>query len=216
MKQQIDLKSDVVMKIVIIEDDETIRNGYAFLLGNEPGFVISGAYESYEDAARDIPFNKPDIILLDVHLPGIRGVDAIPALKKMVPDAHILILTVYESEELIFTALKNGAVGYLSKNITPEKIIEAIKEVIYGGGAMSSSVAKLVMQAFQKNTNSPLTKRETEILEAIALGKSRGKIASTLFIDLETVKTHIKNIYLKLDVNSKEDAIKVARESKYI
>jgi len=204
------------MKIAIIEDDETIRESYAFLLGNEPDLSICGTYGSYEDAVEDIGKQTPDVILVDVQLPGMRGVDALPHLKKLVPGVHILILTVFESEEIIFTALKNGAAGFLTKNTSPEKIIEAIREVINGGGAMSAGVAKLVMQTFRKNTDTPLTKRELEILEALAEGKSRGRIAATLFIDLETVKTHIKNIYHKLDVNSKEQAIKVARESKYI
>lgn len=205
-----------ITRVVIIEDDETIRTGYEYMLGNQPGLEVCGAYNSYEAAAESIFDIEPDIILLDVQLPGKRGVDVIPAIKKKLPAVHVLILTVYESEEVIFAALKNGASGYLTKNISTNKIVEAIHEVVKGGGAMSSGIAKLVMQSFRINPDSPLSKRETEILAAIAEGKSRSKIASNLFIDLETVKTHIKNIYLKLDVNSKEEAIRVARESKYI
>jgi DNA-binding NarL/FixJ family response regulator len=204
------------IKVVIIEDDDTIREGYSFLLGNEKDFTIAGTYSSFEQAEQPVAAAQPDVILLDVQLPGIRGVDAIPQLKKLVPKVHVLVLTVYESEEIIFTALKNGASGYLTKNISPDKIIDSIKEVMNGGGAMSASIAKLVMQSFQKNMASPLTKRETQVLEGIGGGKSRGKIANELFIDLETVKTHIKNIYHKLNVNSKDEAIKVARESKFI
>ncbi|MFN8249055.1 MAG: response regulator transcription factor [Ferruginibacter sp.] len=204
------------IRIVIIEDDETIRTGYEYMLGNQPGFEVCGAYDSYEAAAAFVFEIEPDIILLDVQLPGKRGVDVIPAIKKKLPAVHVLILTVYESEEVIFAALKNGASGYLTKNISTDKIVEAIYEVMKGGGAMSAGIAKLVMQSFRINHNSPLSKRETEILEAIADGKSRSKIALNLFIDLETVKTHIKNIYQKLDVNSKEEAIRVARESKFI
>lgn len=203
-------------RIIIIEDDNTIREAYAYLLGNEDGFEIAGTYSSYEDAQKRLLTDLPDIILLDVQLPGIRGVDAIPALKKALPGVHILVLTVYESEDIIFTALRNGAAGYLTKNIPANKIIESIKEVLNGGGAMSTGIAKLVMQSFQKNMATPLTKRETQILESIANGKSRSKIATELFVDLETVKTHIKNIYHKLDVNSKDEAIKIARESRFI
>jgi len=204
------------IRIAIIEDDATIREGYAFLLGNEPGFDIVGAYASFELAEKKLPADLPDIILLDVQLPGINGVDAIPKIKKPLPQAQVLILTVYESEEMIFAALKNGASGYLTKNTSPDKIIASIKEVVNGGGAMSTGVAKLVMQSFQKSMASPLTKRETQILEGIANGKSRRKIATELYIDLETVKTHIKNIYHKLDVNSKDEALKVAREGRFI
>ncbi|HLK27961.1 MAG TPA: response regulator transcription factor [Puia sp.] len=208
--------NDSVIRLAIIEDDETIRKSYMFLLGNEPDFEIVATCSSFEEAQNALNESVPDIILLDVQLPGVRGVDAIPLLKKIVPNVHVLVLTVYESEDMIFTALKNGASGYLTKNISAEKIIESVKEIMSGGGAMSSGIAKLVMQSFQKSTDSPLTKRETQILEGVANGKSRGKIAAELFIDLETVKTHIKNIYHKLDVNSKDEAIKVARDSKYI
>jgi DNA-binding NarL/FixJ family response regulator len=204
------------IRIVIIEDDATIREGYVFLLGKDSAFDIVGAYPSYELAEKYLPDDRPGVVLLDVQLPGISGVDALPKIKKLLPDVQVLVLTVYESEEVIFAALQNGASGYLTKNTSPDKIIMAIKEVVSGGGAMSTRVAKLVMQSFRKNTESPLTKRETQILEGIAGGKSRRKIAAELFIDMETVKTHIKNIYHKLDVNSKDEALKVARESKFI
>jgi DNA-binding NarL/FixJ family response regulator len=209
----IDIKT---IRIVIIEDDTTIREGYTFLLGNEPGFDISGTYASFELAEKKLLTDSPHLVLLDVQLPGISGVDAIPKIKKLLPDVEVLILTVYDSEEVIFAALKNGASGYLTKNTHPDRIIASIKEVVNGGGAMSTSVAKLVVQSFQKSMASPLTKRETQILEGIAGGKSRRKIATELYIDLETVKTHIKNIYHKLDVNSKDEALKIARESRFI
>jgi len=208
--------SEDIIRIVIVEDDDTIRESYSYLLGSEPGFEISGSYASYEQAREKIAADTPDVILLDVQLPGIRGVDAIPALKALLPDVHIVILTVYETEEIIFTALKNGAAGYITKHTHAGKIGEFIKEVIHGGGAMSAGIAKLVMQSFQKSLSSPLSKRETQVLEAIAEGKSRSKIASQLFIDTETVRTHIKNIYHKLDVNSRDEAIRIARDRKYI
>ena len=160
--------------------------------------------------------DDPDVILLDVELPGISGVEAIPKLKKLLPETHILILTVYEQEMLIFRALGNGATGYLTKNTPHEKIVAAIKEAMEGGGPMSAHVAKMVISSFKRNESTPLTRRETEILEQIATGKSRKRIAEELFIDLETVKSHIKNIYHKLDVHSKADAIKAAKDNKFI
>ena len=141
---------------------------------------------------------------------------ALGDLKKLLPETYIIILTVYEQDMLIFRALGNGASGYLTKDTPPEKILSAIKEAMEGGGPMSANVAKMVIQSFQRNEESPLTRRETEILEQIATGKSRKRIAEELFIDLETVKTHIKNIYSKLDVHSKADAIKTARDNKFI
>jgi DNA-binding NarL/FixJ family response regulator len=204
------------IKVSIIEDDETLRDGYAFLIGATEGYDVISTYCSYDEASKKIAADKPDVILLDIELPGVNGIDAIPKLKKLLPNCYILILTVYESEKQIFNALANGASGYLTKNTPSIKIIESIKEVREGGGPMSINIARLVIRSFQKNQESPLSKRETQILELISEGKSRGQIANELFIDLETVRSHIKNIYLKLDVNSRADAIKLARQNKLI
>ena len=210
------MKRDLDIRVAIIEDDETIREGYAFLIGNTAGFKIAGTYPSYEEAIKRIVGDDPDVILLDVELPGISGVDALPKLKKLLPETHILILTVYEQEMLIFRSVGNGAAGYLTKNTQPEKIVAAIKEVMDGGGPMSAHIARMVISSFKRNDSTPLTRRETEILEQIATGKSRKRIADELYIDLETVKSHIKNIYNKLDVHSKADAIKAAKDNKFI
>jgi len=207
---------DLNIHVAIIEDDAVIRDAYAFLIGNTEGYTICGTYPSFEDAAKKITKDDPDVILLDVELPGVSGIEALPKLKKLLPETHILILTVYEQEALIFRALGNGAAGYLTKNTPHEKIMDAIKEVMDGGGPMSAHIARMVINSFKRSEQSPLTKRETEILEQIATGKSRKRVAEELFIDLETVKSHVKNIYFKLDVHSKADAIKLAREQKFI
>ncbi len=204
------------IRVVIIEDDDTIREGYTFLIGQEEGFVIAGAYASVEEAMPQLAGDDPHILLLDVQLPGIRGIDALPAIRKILPDMPVLILSVYESEDIIFTALKNGASGYLTKNLPAPKIMASIREAIDGGGPMSPGIAGMVIRSFQKSSHSPLSRRETQVLESISAGKSRGKIAAELYIDTETVKTHIRNIYYKLNVNSREEALKVARDSKFI
>lgn len=210
------MSRDLNIRVSIIEDDETIRDGYAYLIGETPGYTVVHTYASYEDAVKKIVHDDADVLLLDVELPGLSGIDALPKLKKLLPDTHILILTVYEEDTLIFRALGNGAAGYLTKNTPPEKIIAAIHEVMEGGGPMSAHIARMVIKSFQRNEASPLTRRETEILEQIATGKGRKRIAEELFIDLETVKSHIKNIYHKLNVHSKADAIKTARDNKFI
>ena len=204
------------VNVVIIEDDETIRNGYAYLISSKPGYNVVNTYGSAEEALKKISNDHPDIILLDIGLPGISGVDAIPKFKNTLPQAHILILTVYESENIIFTALSNGASGYITKNTTAEKIINAIGEVMEGGGPMSINIARMVVKSFQKNQNSPLSKRETQVLDEIANGKNRSRIAEEFFIDVETVKTHIKNIYFKLNVNCRAEAIQKAKANKFI
>ncbi len=204
------------IRIVIIEDDEIIREGYGMLIGQVEGYSVVRSYSSFDEAIKTITDDSPDVILLDIELPGTNGIEAIPKLKKVLPNTHILILTVYESEKQIFEALANGASGYLTKNTPAAKIIESIKEVREGGGPMSVNIARMVIKSFQRNQESPLSKRETQILEQIADGKSRSQIAKELFIDLETVRSHIKNIYLKLDVNSRADAIRLAKENKLI
>lgn len=204
------------IRVSLIEDDSTIREGYVFLLQNAANIKVVSNYSNVDDALKKIGNDEPDVILLDIEMPGTSGIDALPKLKKLLPETYILMLTVYEQANNIFRALGTGASGYLTKNSSPEKIISAIHEVMEGGGPMSANIARLVISSFQRSDASPLTRRETEILEHIAVGKSRKKIAEELFIDLETVKSHIKNIYQKLDVHSKEDALKTAKEQKFI
>ena len=197
------MDDSATIKIVIIEVDEIIRNNYAFLIGQTQHYQVINTYPSFDEAAKTLTIDDPDVILLDIELPGTNGIEAIPKIRKLLPDVHILILTVYESEKTIFEALSNGASGYLTKNTPVNKIIESIKEVKDGGGPMSVSIARVVINSFRKNHNSPLSKRETQILDLICNGKGRRQIAQELFIDLETVRTHIKNIYVKLDVNAR-------------
>lgn len=204
------------IQIVVIEDDEIIREGYSLLIGQSEGYRVVNSYASFDEAVKTIADDFPDVILLDIEMPGTNGIQAIPKLKRMLPHSYILILTVYESEKMIFDALASGASGYLTKNTPASKIVESIREVKDGGGPMSVNIARMVIRSFQKNQESPLSKRETQILEQVAEGKSRSQIAKDLFIDLETVRSHIKNIYLKLDVNSRADAIKAAKENKLI
>jgi len=153
---------------------------------------------------------------MDIQLPGISGIEAIPLVKRLLPRVHVLMLTVFESEEQILQALANGASGYITKDSSTQKIIDSLWEVRDGGGPMSMNVARMVIRSFQKNQDSPLSKRETEILKMISDGRKRSEIAENLFIELETVKTHIRNIYTKLDVHSRSNAIHVARKNKLI
>ena len=204
------------LRIVLIEDDDVIRMGYESLLTDVANFSVVNSYASYDLAKKQLASDQPDVILLDIQMPGTNGLQALPFIKKALPNTHIIILTVFDSPELVFEALTMGAGGYLTKNSSAAKIIDAIKEVSTGGGAMSTNVARIVMHSFQKSLDSPLTKRETEILDRIANGQTKSQIANDLFIDQETVRSHVKNIYIKLDVNSKSDAIKTAKEKRFI
>ncbi len=204
------------IKVVLIEDDKTIREAYTFLINEHKDFEVVAAFSSVEIALPKLSDIDPHIILLDVELPGMNGIEALPKIKQLVDNVYVIILTVYDIQQTVFEALKNGASGYLTKDSSPEKLIEAMHEVLQGGGPMSSNIARMVVNSFQKSNHSPLTKRETEILEQTAEGKTRSKIAKEMFIDVETVKSHLKNIYAKLDVHSKADAIKTAKDNKYI
>lgn len=204
------------VRIAIIEDDEIISMGYRSLLADVEDFYVTNVFSSFDLARKQLEIDCPDVILLDIEMPGTNGLQALPIIKKALPNTSIIILTVFDSPEHVFEALTMGAAGFLTKNSNAAKIIDAIREVATGGGAMSTNVARIVMHSFQKNLNSPLTKRETEILNKIANGQTKAQIASDLFIDQETVRSHVKNIYIKLEVNSKSDAIKTAKARRFI
>ncbi|MCX6182974.1 MAG: response regulator transcription factor [Bacteroidetes bacterium] len=203
-------------RIVIIEDNKDIREAFTLLLNLRDDFLVVNAYSNCEDALKNIEEDAPHIVLMDIDLPGMSGIEGTKIIKKNLPSANIIIITVFENGKTVFDALCAGATGYLTKNSDKDRLMSAIDEVIKGGAPMSSKIARLVVQSFQKNRNSPLTSRETEILSQIAEGKSYTNIADTIFISKETVKYHIKNIYIKLQVNNKADAIKRANEDRLI
>ncbi|MFM7023061.1 MAG: response regulator [Flavobacteriales bacterium] len=203
-------------RIVIIEDNKDIREAFTVLLNLRDDFAVVNTYSNCEDALKNISDDAPNIVLMDIDLPGMSGIEGTKIIKKDLPSANIIIITVFENGKTVFDALCAGATGYLTKNSDKDRLLGAIDEVVKGGAPMSSKIARMVVQSFQKNTNSPLTARETEILSQIAEGKSYTNIADALFISKETVKYHIKNIYIKLQVNNKADAIKRANEDRLI
>ena len=155
------------IRVVIVEDDETIRSGFTYLINATDQYRVIKTYSNVENALSHLKSDEPHVILLDIELPGMKGLDAIPKIRQLLPSTHILMLTVYDNEENVFKALSQGAAGYLTKNDSTEKIIDAIREVMDGGAPMSMNIAKMVIRSFHRNQNSPLTKRETEILQAM-------------------------------------------------
>lgn len=204
------------IKISLIEDDFIIRKGFEDLLSNEENFKIIGGYRSCEDFFKDMPANTPNVVIVDIELPGMNGIEGIKKIRKLNPSIQMLVVTVYENDELVFKALVAGASGYLTKNMPSQKLTDAIYELVSGGAPMSTNIARMVVASFQKNQNTPLSTRETEVLEYISKGKSYTAIASELYIDKETVKSHIKNIYSKLQVHSKAEALEKAKKEKWI
>ncbi len=202
--------------ISIVEDDELIRTGLASLISETDEFNLSGSYGSCEEMLNDLETNTPLVILMDIDLPGMSGIEGVKKVKLKFPQIDIVILTVHENDDLVFEALCNGACGYLTKNIKPERLLESIRDVLKGGSPMSTNIARMVVRSFQKNVETPLTTRETEVLNLLSRGKSYKMIADEIFINKETVRTHIKNIYRKLEVHSKADAIEKALKQKLI
>ena len=203
-------------RISIVEDNDAVREGFALIINSISQYYVASAYDNCEDAIKNLKKDKPDIILMDIELPGMNGITGIGLIKKQMPNVEIIVNTIYENSDLVFQALCAGASGYITKNSNHSELLNAIGEVIEGGAPMSSKIAKMVVHSFQKNPNSPLSARETQVLELLAKGKSYSLIAKELFITKETAKSHIKNIYSKLQVNSKSEAIAKATQEKLI
>jgi len=206
----------ITCKIVIIEDNDVVRDGFTLLISSLSAHKVIAAYETCEEAIKKLDKDNPDLVLMDIELPGMSGIEGTRLIKKARPETEILIITVHDDSDLVFQALVAGASGYITKNAPHNRILDAINEVGKGGAPMSSNIARMVVESFQRNQNSPLSPRETEVLEHLSEGKSYSVIADELFIHKETVKSHIKNIYFKLQVNSKAAAIEVAKKNKLI
>ncbi len=203
-------------RITIVEDDTIIRNAFVTLIQQNKNYIVVNAYSDAETAIKNLKTDEPDICLMDIELPGMNGIVAISKIKAILPKTHVVVVTVYENDDLVFKALCEGAAGYLTKNIPPAKLIDSLVELDNGGAPMSTNIARMVVSSFHKNRQTPLSNRELEVLELLSSGKSYSTIANQLFVDKETVKSHIKNIYLKLEVHSKAEAIEKAKKSKYI
>jgi DNA-binding NarL/FixJ family response regulator len=205
-----------IFRVVIVEDDDVIRDSFTSLINETNNFLSIAGYDNCEEAIKNVNSDQPKIILMDIGLPGISGIEGIRKIKKIYPEVEIIVVTVHDEDEKVFNALCAGASGYLTKNIPAERLIEAMEEVLKGGAPMSTNIARLVIRSFQRSSVSPLTPRETEVLQFLSRGKSYTMIADDLHINKETVRTHIKNIYQKLNVNSKPAAIEKATKDRLI
>lgn len=200
-----------MIKVGIVEDEKQIRESLATLINGSEGFSCTDTFDCAEIAIDKIPFLNLDVVLMDIHLPEKTGIECIAAIKPKCPGTQFLMCTSLEDTETVFKALKVGATGYLTKTTQPVKILDAIAEVYHGGSPMSSSIARKVVASFQPTENNlelqKLSTREKEILDLLAQGLRYKEIADKLFLSTETVRTHIRNIYEKLQVNSRTDAL---------
>ncbi len=197
------------IKVAIVDDKRDIREGLQLILDNADGFECIATYSDGEAAVQDLPKVQPDVVLMDIGLPKMSGIDCVKILKDIAPEMEIIMLTVHADEDYIFESLRAGAVGYLVKNIFPSKLLNSIKEVKNGGSPMSSGIARKVVSSFNsfREPAANLTKREMEVLDLLCKGKSYKVIADDLYVSPDTVRYHLKNIYKKLQVNSKYEAM---------
>lgn len=203
-----------MINTIIVEDNNTIRDGLAALINGTPGFSCIGSYSSCERFLESLRDKNVDVVLMDIGLPGMNGIEGVKLAKQINPDLNILMLTVYEESETVFEALCAGACGYLVKKTPPARLLEAIKEIYEGGAPMSSRIARKVITTFRQFGSSAeehpqydLTQREREVLNSLGEGNNYQQIADALYISVDTVRHHIRNIYKKLHVHSQSEAV---------
>jgi DNA-binding NarL/FixJ family response regulator len=209
--------SDAI-KVSLVEDDEGLRRELEKLVAGAPGFCFFKSYSDAEGALADIPSSRPDLVLMDIHLPGMSGIECVRKIKDAIPSLPIVMLTVYEDSEALFQSLMAGANGYLVKRTPRPKLLEALREICAGGAPMSRSIARKVVEFFHQINQLPvaaaksmelekLTAREQEILASLAKGHSYKEIATDCGISGDTVRKHMARIYEKLHVHSRTEAI---------
>ncbi len=205
-----------MISVSIVEDDKLIREALQDMINESDGFECIGSYLDCESAIKDLGINRPDVMLMDIELPGMSGIEGVKKIKERFPKVDIIMLTVHEDLSLVFQALSAGACGYLDKSTSEEKILDSINEIYDGGAPMSYKIAKLVVSSFQIKHDSSLTDREYDVLNLLCNGHSYKEIAFKLFITVGTVRHHIKNIYYKLHVHSKSEAVAKALKERIV
>jgi DNA-binding NarL/FixJ family response regulator len=210
-------KVNKTIQVALVEDDGGVRANLAKMIDATPGFHCQGSYPDAMAALKGIPANRPDVVLMDINMPGMLGTECVSRLKTIVPTVPVLMLTVYDDSEQVFKSLMAGASGYLLKRTTKDKLLEAIREITSGGAPMSRSIARRVVQFFhgiKQDTPASqpapemktLTDREEQVLALLAKGYAYKEIADLLRISFETVRTHVRTIYDKLHVHSRTEA----------
>ena len=205
-----------MITVSIVEDDDDIRESLGLLISTTDGFTCENTYRDCWSAVKGIDVNLPDVLLMDIGLPGMSGIEGIRRIKDKHPGLDIIVLTVHENDETVYEALCAGACGYLVKETPTARLLEAIREAHEGGAPMSTQIARMVVGSFQKKSEHLLTARELEVLNQLCKGKSYKMIGESLFISEETVRRHLKSIYKKLEVHSKSEAVAKAIKEKLV
>ena len=213
------------VRVAIFEDNRKYRDSLSVLIDGSPGFSLAGAFEDGTNAVARITQSQPDVVLMDIEMPGANGIEALVAIKKAFPKLNVLMQTVFEDDNIIFESICSGASGYILKNTPPARILDAVMETYQGGAPMSPVIAKKVLQLLQVQNQQPaapdtqtfsLTPREKEILTHMVNGMSYKMIAARCGITFETVRTHINNIYEKLHVATMTEAVAKAIRQKIV
>ena len=207
-----DAPSKETIRVAIVEDRREIREGLTMLISGTEGFVCTGSYRSVEEALDKISNQLPNLVLMDIGLPGMSGIEGLRILKERYPEMLLLMLSVYDDDERIFDAMCAGASGYLLKKTPPVKLLESIKEVIEGGAPMSPEVARRVIALFREirppeRADYDLTPHETRLLKLLVEGHNYKTAAAELNVSVHTVSFHLRSIYDKLQVHSKSEAV---------
>jgi DNA-binding NarL/FixJ family response regulator len=215
------MQTDQTIRVAIVEDDRGVREGLAMIIGATPGYECTGKFFSAEEALRHLNGNAPDVLLLDIHLPGMLGSDAVRLFREKYPSMNILMLTIYEGQDKVFESICNGACGYLLKKTPPAKLLDAIREANEGGAPMSPEIARKVITLFQQSgppekLDDPLTPQETRLLKLLSEGYSYQNSAGQMNISINTVRNYIRSIYEKLHVNTKSEAVSKALRHRLI
>jgi len=202
-----------MIRVIIFEDNNSLRNGLNQLIEGSHGYSCVGAFPDCSNLLKNIEDTKPDVVLMDIEMPGMNGIEGVKILRDKKPELKVLMQTIFEENEKIFQSICAGASGYIIKNTSPSRILEAIKETYEGGAPMSPSIATKVLKMIQiqnglsKSNSFNLTEREKEVLSCLVKGMSYKLIADACFISIDTVRGHIRNIYEKLHVHSKSEAV---------
>ena len=218
--ENIHMKKDI--RVTIFEDNKSLRFSLYQLINGSDGFTCAGAFEDCLNLLRDIENSRPDVVLMDIQMPGINGIEAVKILREKYPDLKVMMQTIFEDNEKIFQSILAGASGYILKNTSPSRILDFIKETYEGGAPMSPSVATKVLKIVA-STSTPesantfnLTEREKDVLSCLVKGMSYKLIADACSISIDTVRGHIRNIYEKLHVHSKGEAIATAIKGRIV
>ena len=201
-----------MITVSIVDDEKELCQSIATFVNGSSGFRCVSTHHSAEAALKHLPSEKPEVVLMDINMAGMNGIECVKRLKGLLPQIQIVMLTVYEDAEQIFKALSAGASGYMLKRLTPAKLLEAIREVNEGGSPMSSSIARKVVASFRKSGQSVeekvhLSPREQMVLESMSKGLTYKQTADQLGISIDTIRTHVRRIYEKLHVQSRTEAV---------